>query len=51
VTSGVGHDDSEKDGDREVEVEAAIDAICQETWKTVQTLPKQTVALICQPTE
>jgi hypothetical protein len=29
-----------KDGDREAKLEAAIEKIQQETWKTGQTLPK-----------
>jgi len=30
-----------KDGSREAELETAIEAIRQETWKTGQTLPKR----------
>jgi hypothetical protein len=39
-----------KDGDREAELEAAIEKIKAETWKTGQTLPKlrHAIALILQ---
>jgi hypothetical protein len=39
-----------KDGDREAELEAAIEAIRVETWKPGQTLPKlrHAIALILQ---
>jgi len=39
-----------KDGAREAELEAAIKAIRQETWKPAQTLPKlqRALALILQ---
>ena len=39
-----------KDGDRVAELEAAIEKIRQETWKTGQTLPKlrHAIALILQ---
>ena len=39
-----------KDGDREAELEAAIEAIRVETWKAGQTLPKlrRAIALILQ---
>ena len=34
-----------KDKDREAELEAAIEKIRQETWKTGQTLPKLRLAI------
>jgi hypothetical protein len=39
-----------QDGDRQAELEAAIEAIRVETWKTGQTLPKlrHEIALILQ---
>ena len=39
-----------KDGDREAELEAAIEAIRKEVWKPGQTLPKlrHAIALILQ---
>jgi hypothetical protein len=39
-----------KEGEREAEFDAAIEAITKETWKTGQTLPKlrRAIALILQ---